>query len=320
MLEAARHGWSGIPVWATPEDIQGVYDRHPEVFKKRRPSPPLLPFVRHGGLSEGHRNVRLCRDAGSADALPVGRTDAPVSSSCSSRPSGDAHRGSPAGAPVAEDDDGETVVEGWQDFEEEEDPAAVLQFGLSVVSIDRPDGTGEQWHSERYNVREGYVKDMCFRLKVQPVLDAFADAGNHRFPVWYKDAFAVRWPQDEVIWANPPFSMLQQVVEKIKRDGAKVLLVCPDWRSCSWWKSLQEHVVRRHYYPKGTAVFELDKKPVGGIRWGLWAYYVDGSVEKEDEYMETNKEYSVAELEGEWQDTPSYRRRQRRKMQKQGGQ
>ena len=52
------------------------------------------------------------------------------------------------------------------------------------------------------------------------------------------------------------------------------------------------------------------------IRWGLWAYYVDDSVKKE-EYMEMNNEYNAAELEGSWHDTPLYRKRQRRKMQKQ---
>jgi hypothetical protein len=156
---------------------------------------------------------------------------------------------------------------------------------------------------------------MCFRLQLQPVLDAFADEGNHRFPLWWKDAFAEKWPQDRVVWANPPFSMLSKVVDKIEKDQAKVLLVCPDWRTCPWWVQLQRHVVRRHYYPKGTAIFELNGKKVEGMKLGLWAYYVDGS--RDEDYIEENKEYGAAELMGEWQETASYRRRCRRKGKKQ---
>ena len=285
MLSAARRGWSGIPVWASDEEVQAVRERHPEVFGKRSPSPPLQPFM---------RRVRL---------------------------SGDALEGSPADAPMTEEDDDKTAVGDFQDFDElseREDPGAALQHGLSVVTVERH-GV-EKWFSERYNVRDGYVRDMCFRLKVTPILDAFADAGNHRFPLWWEDAFAEKWPQDKVIWANPPFSIMHKVVQKIKEDHAKVLLVCPDWRSCAWCQQLHDHVMRKYFYAKGTPVYELDKKKVEGIKWGLWAYYVDGSVSKEEEFMEENKEYSVSELAGEWQETTSSKRRQRRKWQKQGGQ
>jgi hypothetical protein len=187
---------------------------------------------------------------------------------------------------------------------------------MSIATV--PRHGVERWHSEQYAVRRGFVRDMSFRLKVDPVLDAFADESNHRFPLWWKDAFAEPWPQDKVIWANPPFSMLGKVVDKIKTDEAKVLLVVPDWRSSPWWRSVQPHVVRQHYYPKGTAVFELDKKKVQAMHWGLWAYYVDGAMRKEDEIMEEYKAYSPAELSGQWQDTSSFRRRQRRKVQKVG--
>ena len=312
MLSAAARGWSGVPIWATDEQVAEVKRRHPGVF-----SPPLKPFGRQSGL---------------------GVTDAPSSSRRSAAADGlgsdaqadrllwDARQGSQVNALRAEEEeDAETMVGEWQDFkedeveEEDEGPDEVLQQGMSVVSA----VGAEQWHSERYNVREGLVKDMCFRLKVTPVVDAFADQGNHRFPLWWEDAFAEKWPQDQVIWANPPFSVMKKVVQKIKEDKAKVLLVCPDWRSCSWWQSVQEHVVRGHFYPRGTPVFELEeegkKRKMEGIKWGLWAYYVDGAQCKE-EMMEEHKEYGAAELEDVWQDTVSSRRRRRRKLQQQGSQ
>jgi hypothetical protein len=125
MLSAARSGWSGIPVWASEEDVQAVRDRHPEVFgrRTRSPSPPLVPFGRGRRLS-GDAIAGSPVDAPGAasssrlsgDALCCSPSDAPLAVR---RLSGDALQGSPADAPLEEDDDNKTAVEGWQDFEEE---------------------------------------------------------------------------------------------------------------------------------------------------------------------------------------------------------
>ena len=31
------------------------------------------------------------------------------------------------------------------------------------------------------------------------------------------------------VWENPPFSLLARVEEKILREGANILLLCPEW-------------------------------------------------------------------------------------------
>ena len=66
---------------------------------------------------------------------------------------------------------------------------------------------------------------------------------------------------------------------------------------------MQQHVVRRHFYPK-----------IVGFKGGLGAYFVDGSVQNEEEIIEEGKVYKAAEFGDEWQDTISTRRRQRRKV------
>ena len=92
----------------------------------------------------------------------------------------------------------------------------------------------KKWVSERYQVREGMVRDVLMRLQVQPVLDAFADEDTHVLPVWWgdggavRDAFGVDWGKMGVLWMDPPYSRLPEVVTKLLRDGGKAVMIKPD--------------------------------------------------------------------------------------------
>jgi len=77
---------------------------------------------------------------------------------------------------------------------------------------------------------------------------------------------------------NPPFGDLARVVEKLVEDQGRAILVCPHWPRDLWWKKLQEWVVAELWYPKGTKFFEREGKAVGGTRWGVHAYLVNGTV------------------------------------------
>ena len=125
------------------------------------------------------------------------------------------------------------------DAEEEDalcDQEWLLRQGLSVVSIAQKDDS-EKWLCECYAVRSGLVKDICFRLQVTPEVDLFADASNHRFPIWYGEggvcvnSFLVRWTNDKLYWCNPPCSLLDAVVRKLKEDKCRMVLICPDCRN-----------------------------------------------------------------------------------------
>ena len=120
-------------------------------------------------------------------------------------------------------------------------------------------------------------------FQVEVSLDAFAHKGNHRFPrFWGKgsqitDAFTQNWAEHGILWCNPPFSVLDKVVEKVRRDEGKIILICPDWQSQNYFWELQDMVVNKKFFPQGTSVYELDGKIMDPPAWGTWAFLLDAN-------------------------------------------
>ena len=85
-------------------------------------------------------------------------------------------------------------------------------------------------------------------------------------------------------------------------DGAKAILIAPDWRTDPFFKPMWEIVQRCYYYKPGIKFFELDDREVPPLRkWGVWAVLVKG----------TEKEPAVKSVE-EVRVTKSSKRRKRR--------
>jgi len=78
---------------------------------------------------------------------------------------------------------------------------------------------------------------------------------------WTKaqDAFAQPWdyPCAGALWANPPFSRLDEVVPKASREGCLMLIVDPEWSGpgCPWWAPLCALCPRRWCFPEGRPVY-----------------------------------------------------------------
>ena len=80
-----------------------------------------------------------------------------------------------------------------------------------------------------------------------PTVDLFASPINHKLPVfcaltpgrgaWHTDAFAFQWGP-ALAYAFPPFALIPQVLDKVRRDGAYVLLIAPLWPSQTWFLAL----------------------------------------------------------------------------------
>ena len=71
-----------------------------------------------------------------------------------------------------------------------------------------------------------------------PIRDCFASARNpptREFWDSTSDAFSFHWGTGDLLWMNPPFSILSQVLGKIIRDHAFAFLVVPRWESAPWW-------------------------------------------------------------------------------------
>ena len=69
---------------------------------------------------------------------------------------------------------------------------------------------------------------------------------------------------------------MPQVVAKVREDKARIIVVCPDWQRDRWWKDLQDMVVDKVFFPKGQKIFRAPGKSIGGTKWGVWAYLLDG--------------------------------------------
>jgi len=92
--------------------------------------------------------------------------------------------------------------------------------------------------------------------------DAFASSANHRFPAYWtreEDAFAQPWDYATAgpLWANPPFSCLEEVVTKAAREGCLMLVIAPEWPGPQypWWGALCALCPKRWQLPQDRPVY-----------------------------------------------------------------
>ena len=100
---------------------------------------------------------------------------------------------------------------------------------------------------------------MCQNFDIAPVLKMFVSWHHQQLPRYFfanvKDtradgynAFNYHWDSDVVLYMNPPWLLLDQVVNKIIADKSTVLLVAPRWFEASWYKKLTKlRLERRHW-------------------------------------------------------------------------
>ena len=109
-----------------------------------------------------------------------------------------------------------------------------------------------QYKTESYAVRRPLWNDIIMRLGGEvPSVDAFAEKKLHLLEKWWgpgsqcPDAFKKRWSQERLLWCNAPFSMLAEVVKKIREDRARAILVVPNWTNQKWFEDLQDMVLKK---------------------------------------------------------------------------
>ena len=87
--------------------------------------------------------------------------------------------------------------------------------------------------------------------------------------------------------------MMAEVVRKIRKDRAKAVLVCPNWRSEGWYKNVIKMAKRHYFYRVGTLFFEVADGMVPGIKWPVWALLVDGA-----DCSQTPRWHAMANIQG----------------------
>jgi hypothetical protein len=137
----------------------------------------------------------------------------------------------------------------------------------------------EVYKREDYTVRRHWVQQIVkiMGLEKCTFIDMFASKWNARFAMWVDkrtDALQVPWPPDSVIWCNPPWSLLEQLPEKMQRERRCCLVIMPAWSSKKWQWTILAWSRKVIYFERGTRIFEVDGHPCQGIRWPLYACYV----------------------------------------------
>lgn len=154
-------------------------------------------------------------------------------------------------------------------------------------SVLKPDALVRRKHgpkTERYAVRKPIMNDMLMRLRCgKPSVDAFADCELHNCDKWWgpgssvENSLDISWKEESLVWCNPPWSLLKATVSKIIEEKVLAVLVCPHWPSEEYYRMVQPFIKARHFYKKGSLVFEVLEGAVGGCPWPVWALLVDGA-------------------------------------------
>ena len=105
---------------------------------------------------------------------------------------------------------------------------------LTCGDIEANPGPSNDPGPEDYALTHALVQEVLTVLAhgEQPARDCFASARNARFAAYWDkgdDAFSKPWGGGELLWMNPPFSMISRVLDKISAENANVVLIAPQW-------------------------------------------------------------------------------------------
>lgn len=137
--------------------------------------------------------------------------------------------------------------------------------------------------TELYRLRPHLVARALKNTKIDPQVDDFSLGPSKQCSRWWgpdspeaRDAFEVCWSND-ILWLNPPYSMMQRVVDKLREDQAHAILVAPEWPTKAWWQALQAMVAWRWRIPAGSKTFMLYNRPCGPTRWPVQVMVICGA-------------------------------------------
>jgi hypothetical protein len=110
-------------------------------------------------------------------------------------------------------------------------------------SLSRPD-------HESWSLNKGVLSEIAHTTNFFPQLELFGDETNHLLPSFvskhpnrralFHNAFSRDWSALPPMYANPPFSLLGRVLQKIVAERPSILLIAPEWPSRPWWPLLLE--------------------------------------------------------------------------------
>ena len=142
-----------------------------------------------------------------------------------------------------------------------------------------------RWHSSSYRVVDKWRDTICEYFyehhSFWPQYDAFANRENKRFDKHFRDAWTHKW--DKKLWINPPFHLIQQVIQKIKQNKTQAILVVPLWDDKPWFQELQDICVDYIELFRMIKLYARDDTgPLPQRSWSSLAFLVDGKLSDSD--------------------------------------
>ena len=109
--------------------------------------------------------------------------------------------------------------------------------------------------------RECTIKELGLNPN-QITIDLFADGKNAARPLFITqsmNAFSFNWSalieEGEILWANPPFASLENVIAKVCCEPTRMLLCCPEWPEAPWWIMLPPITKSKVFLPEGEELY-----------------------------------------------------------------
>ena len=151
-----------------------------------------------------------------------------------------------------------------------------------------------------YRISGRLFRQACKTFHRTPKADLFATAANRQATprfcsagpqpgAWKIDALSFHWGRSRpgegtpTYWANPPWSLIPQVLRKTQADGAELILVTPRWPTAPWRRLLRRlQVVAPIVIPRGQQIFAPGHKGsrelAGPTRWDTEIHLIRGGL------------------------------------------
>ena len=121
-----------------------------------------------------------------------------------------------------------------------------------VENIDADRESRKEYSDSNWKLNPVLFKSACDFCNFLPDIDCFANRLNTQLPDYisfkpdpfakFIDAFTINWSWYKP-YLFPPFSVLGQVLQKIRDDKADVLLVAPVWPTKPWYNTFLDMLV-----------------------------------------------------------------------------
>lgn len=116
-------------------------------------------------------------------------------------------------------------------------------------------------------------------------VDLFASPWDAAAPLYITkamNAFTFDWASlstgpDDLLWANPPFGLLDRVANKLSCEPCQVVLCTPEWECENWWWLLESLPHRRERLPPKVKLFygSIKKTALPQKAWRTCVWLID---------------------------------------------